>query len=721
MIPPSLQRNPDLDAWLRIGADGTVTVCTGKVELGQGIKTALARIAAEELDVSLARIRVRTADTADGPDELYTVGSNSLEESGTALRLAAAEARQRLLALASAELGVPVSILRVEDGTLRAPGVDRETSWFELSGGKRFEGKVSGTARPKDPEAYRVLGRPGPRLGMESLVTGRAVFVQDLRLPGMVHARVVRPPAPGARLASLEDAEVRRMAGIVAVVRDGSFVAVAAERSAQAMAAAERLRKLARWTASPELPPQAELYAGMRAAAARSFPVVEGTAKDEPVPPHESMIGAAHTLRASYTRPFQMHASIGPSSAVAHENEGTLTIWTHSQGVSVLRLALAQVLQLPVDRLRVVHVEGPGCYGHNGADDVALDAALVARALPGRPVHLQWSREDEHAWEPYGPAMIVDLEASLDADGRVVDWSHETRSFTHLGRALPYGERNSGLVAAWHREPPMPPPIPRPMLAHHMSIHRNADPLYTFPRRRVVKHFLESSPFRTSSLRSLGAYANVFALESFMDELAHAAELDPVQFRLRHLEDSRARDVLRAATERLGWQGAPRPARSGHGRGVAFARYKNQKAWCAVAVELRVDDASAAIRLDRAVIAADAGQIVDPDGLANQLEGGFVQAASWTLKEEVRFDRERVTSLDWDTYPILRFDEVPAVETVLLDRPGEPWLGAGEASQGPTAAAIANAVFDATGLRLRDLPFTPERVRAAALEAPTAS
>ena len=714
MIPPSLQRNPDLDTWLRIHADGTVTVYTGKVELGQGIKTALARIAAEELDVSLGRIRMRMADTADGPNELYTVGSNSLEESGSALRLAAAEARAHLLELAAQKLGVPALALEVDDGTVRAPGLDAETSWFELFGGRRFERKVTGAARPKDLSQYRVLGRPGPRIDMESLVTGAAVFVQDLRLPGMVHARVLRPPRPGARLASLDESEVSRMPGVLRVVRDGSFVAVAAESSSQAMAAAERLRRAARWAGGAKLPAQSRLYEGMRAAEAKSFPVVDGTALDEPLPPHETPAGAATTVRATYTRPFVMHASIGPSAAVAHEVDGALTIWTHTQGVAILRLAIAQALKLPPEKLRLVHVEGPGCYGHNGADDAAFDAALVARALPGTPVHLQWSREDEHAWEPYGSAMIVDMEASLDGFGLVVDWSHETRSHTHMNRAVPYSERTSGLVAAWHRETPMAPPVPRPALVSHAGIHRNSDPLYRFARRRVVKHFLPGAPLRTSSLRALGAYANVFALESFMDEVALAAGVDPVEFRLRHLDDPRARDVIRAAADRLGWRPAARPARSGRGRGLAFARYKNVKSWCAVAIELSVDDETAAIRLERAVIAGDAGQIVDPDGLTNQLEGGFVQAASWALHEEVRFDRERVTSVDWESYPILRFDEVPEIETVLLDRPGQPWLGAGEASQGPTGAAIANAVFDATGLRVRDLPLTPERLRAAA-------
>jgi CO/xanthine dehydrogenase Mo-binding subunit len=715
MMPPSLERNPDLDTWLRIDAAGTVTVFTGKVELGQGITTALARIAADELDVALARVRVHTADTAEGPNELLTVGSNSLEDSGTALRIAAAEARAQLLGLAAAELGAPVAELEVEDGTIRAPGVARTTSYFELFGGRRFERRITGDARPKRPAEYRILGRPGERLGMEDIVTGRTVYVQDLRVPGMLHARVLRPPSSGAELVALDDSEVRRLPGVEAVVRDGSFVAVVAAKASQAVAALERLRGAARWSEEPRLPEQAQLFATMRAAQPQSFPVIDGTPVEAPVPAIATPPGAVHTLRASYTRPFQMHGSIGPSAALARELDGQLTVWTSSQGVSVLRMALAQALGIDAERVRLIHVEGPGCYGHNGSDDVALDAALLARALPGRAVHVQWTRADEHAWEPYGAAMIIDLQASLDASGLVVDWNHDVRSFTHVSRPMPHGPRTSGLIAAWHRAAPLARPTPRPMLAYHMGIHRNADPLYAFPRRRVVKHFLAGSPFRTSSLRGLGAYANVFAIESFIDELAAAAAQDPLAFRLRQLGDPRARDVLAAVAERFGWQPAPRPARGGRGRGLAFGRYKNQKSWCAVAVELTVDDASAAIRLERAAIAADAGQIVDPEGLVNQLEGGFVQAASWALREEVTFDRTRVTSTDWQSYPILRFGEVPAIETVLVDRPGEPWLGAGEASVGPTAAAIANAIFDATGLRVRDLPLTPRRLRDAAI------
>ena len=338
----------------------------------------------------------------------------------------------------------------------------------------------------------------------------------------------------------------------------------------------------------------------------------------------------------------------------------------------------------------------------------------MARAVPGRPVRLQWTRQDEHAWEPYGPAMVMHLQASLDPGGRLLDWNHDVWSNTHIARALPYGDR-SALIAAWHRAAAMPPPQPFPMLVYHGGIHRNADPLYAVPRRRIVKHFVETTPLRVSSTRSLGAYANVFAIESFMDELAHAAGTDPLEFRLRYLEDERARAVLTAAAERAGW--TQRRKEFGRGKGIGFAQYKNQKCYAAVIIDLHVDLDTAQIVLARAVIAADAGQIVDPSGLANQLEGGVVQSASWTLKEQVTFDRTRITSVDWESYPILKFPEAPVVETVLLDRPGAPPLGSGEAAQGPTAGAIANAVFDAIGVRLRDIPFTPDRVRAAVARA----
>ncbi len=710
-LPPSLQHNPNLDSWVRINADGTVTLYTGKVELGQGLKSAIARIGADELDVSLARVRVQTADTAHGLNEFFTAGSQSMEDSGAAMRQAAAEARQHLLELAAERLGTPIDQLRVEDGTVWADGTDRHTTYWELRGGKPFARSVTGGAQPKRPEQYRLVGKAGTRGDLTALVTGTARFVHDLTRPGMLHGRVVRPPSPQARLVAVDEDAARHRPGVIAVVCDGSFLGVVAEREEQAAKAAAALREQARWDEPATLPAMDELHAWLLAQPTRSYRVVDGVPLDGPIAPIEIPDGAARTLQATYTRPYHMHASIGPSAAMAEWNEGALTVWSHSQGVFPLRGALAQALGIEVGDVRAVHVEGAGCYGHNGADDAALDAALLARAVPGRPVLLKWMREDEHAWEPYGPAMVMKLHASLDARGHLLDWNHDVWSNTHMARPLPYGDR-SGLLAAWHRATPMPRPEPIPMLAYHAGIHRNADPLYAIPRRRIVKHFVETAPLRTSSTRSLGAYANVFAIESFMDELAHAAGIDPLDFRLRLLTDVRARAVLEAAAERAGWR--QRRREPGHGSGIGFARYKNQKCYAAVVVDVHVDLSTAVVALERAVIAADAGQIVDPSGLANQLEGGLIQSASWTLKEQVRFDRTRITSLDWESYPILTFREVPAIETVLIDRPGEPSLGAGEATQGPTPAAIANAIFDATGLRLRQITFTPARLRAAA-------
>jgi len=703
---PSLERNPRLDSWLRIHADGRVSVFTGKVELGQGIKTALAVIAAEELDVALDRVSVKTADTAEGPNELFTVGSASMEESGTAVRQATAAARALLLERAAQRLGTRVEDLCVEDGTVRAPG-GHSVSYWELSDDAIFDCEVPRQARTKPPREYRLVGRSPPRPDLLELVTGRTRFVTDLELPGMVHGRVIRPPSPAATLEALDPDALRHVPGILKTLRDGRFLGVIAEREEQAVRAQRVLRDACRWKEPATLPPQDEIFDRLVAGPHESLPVIDGVAQDGPIPPIEDPPGAVTTLSARYQRPYHMHASIGPSAALAHWVDGQLTVWTHSQGVHVLRLAVAQALKMQPRDVRLVHVRGPGCYGHNGADDAVLDAALLARALPGRPVMLQWTREDEHAWEPYGSAMVMDLRASLDAGGRVLAWSHDVYSNTHISRALPFGE-HSNLIAAWLRDPPMPPAPPRPARGPHVGIHRNADPLYAFPRRRIVKHLALEAPLRVSSTRSLGAFANVFALESFVDELAHAAGADPVAFRLGQLRDPRAVEVIEAAAERAGW--GWQDLGPNRAQGIGFARYKNAKAYAAVIVELRVDTERGVVHLERVVIAADAGQIVDPSGLANQLEGGVLQSASWTLLEQVRFDRTRITSTDWETYPILKFPEVPELETVLLDRPGEPYLGSGEATQGPTAAAIANAIFAAAGARLRSMPFTPDRI-----------
>jgi len=703
-LPPSLERHPDLDTWVRIDERDTVTVFTGKVDLGQGLRSTIARIGAEELDVALERVHVVTADTAHGLDEGVTAGSTSTQESGEALRQAAAEARAHLLRLAAATLGADVATLRVDDGLVSANGAS--TTYWELLGGRRFGVRATGEVRPKPPAARRLVGRRAPRVDLLGIVTGTARYLQDVALPGMLHGRVVRPPSRGATLEALDDARVRSAAGVVGVVRDGSFLGVLAEREEQAIAAAAALAAAARWHEEPVQPP-----APLRERPAQAFRVVDGAGVEGEVPAVVEPPGAARTLRATYTKPYTMHASIGPSAAVAQWMGGGLEVWSSTQAVFPLRRALAAALRVDEAAIRVRHVEAAGCYGHNGADDAALDAALLARAAGGRPVRVVWTREQEHAWEPYGPEAVVELQASLDGDGRLLDWNHDVWSSTHVMRAALAPPGTSALAAAWHLADPLPPPVPRPRLMYHAGIHRNADPLYAVPHRRVVKHFVESAPVRTSSLRSLGAYVNVFAIESFMDELAHAAGRDALAFRLDCLEDPRAREVLGKAAEAIGWPGPQ--DEFGHGTGIAFAQYKNAMAYAAVAVELHVDDATAAVRLDRIVVAADAGQVVDPYGLANQLEGGAVQSASWTLREAVAFDGANVASTTWESYPILTFPEVPPVEVVVIDRPELLPLGAGECVQGPTAAAIANAVHAALGVRLRDLPLTPERIRAA--------
>lgn len=709
-LPSPLLHTPNLDSWIRINADETVTVFTGKAELGQGIKTAIAQIAAEELDVAFERIRVVTAETGRTPDEGYTAGSMSLETSGNAVRLAAAEARRILLAVAYEELEAPVERLVVQDGDIRDPESGRSTTYWKLQGGRPFGVPVNAPPPQKNPADYAVVGQPQARYDLLEKITGRACFVQDLDLPGMVHGRVLRPPAYGARLAACDAARVESLPGVIHVVRDGSFLAVIAGREEQAERALDELARAAEWTYQAHLPDPDGLFADLLSAPAVSSQIVDGAPQEGEIPPVQAPKAAAQTLQAEYSRPYQMHAAIGPSAAVAHWQAGRLTVWTHSQGVYPLRRAMAQVLGMDAADLHVIHLDGPGCFGHNGADDAALDAALLARALPGKPVSVKWSRADEHAWEPYTPAMCLRLQASLDESGEVIDWNHDVWSSPHSGRPRPDNER-SGLLAAWHLADASPPLAHKPPGGPHTGEYRNADPLYTFDRRRVVRHFVAEGPLRTSSLRSLGAFANLFAIESFMDELAHAAGEDPLAFRLRYLRDPRARAVLEAAAEKAGW--GQQSNGDGRGQGIAFAQYKNRASYSAVVVDLSVDRSSGKVRLERAVIAADSGQIVNPDHLSAQLSGSFIQAASMTLVEQVRYDQYGITSRDWYSYPILRFPDAPRVEVVLLDRPGAPYLGSGEAGPGPAPGAIANAIFAALGVRLREIPFTPARVREA--------
>jgi CO/xanthine dehydrogenase Mo-binding subunit len=689
-LPGSLNNNRMLNAWLRIDADGTVTIFTGKIELGQGIGTALAQIAADELDVDLKRIRMMHGDTGVTPNEGQTAGSLSVENSGTAVRYACAEAREMLLAAAASKLGT--RDLKVVDGTINGT-----LDYWTLAGEIDLKKEASGTAKPKPASEHKWVGKSIPRHDIPKKFTGGAAYVQDIRLPGMVFGRVVRPPSPGAQLVSLNPDSVRRMKGVVAVVRDGNFLAVAAEREELAIKARAALARSAVWKESPTLPPSgAALYDHMVAQGVPAQTMLDRTGTAE---------AAARSFEARYTRPFQAHGSIGPSCAVAQWTDGKLRVWTHSQGVYPLRNDLANVFALDVKDIRCTHAEGAGCYGHNGADDVALDAALLARATGGRPVKLQWMREEEFMWEPYGSAMVMKLAGALDAKGNVVSWTHEVWSHPHSRR--PGQSKGSHTLAARHLEKPVGAAPVSDVPLPSGGADRNSIPGYDFPNVRVLKHFIVDSPLRTSALRTLGGYGNVFALESFMDELAAAAGVDPVEFRLRHMKDPRARAVIEATAKRAGWT----PGRRGWG--FAYSRYKNLGCYCAVAAEVAVDRNTGKTSVVRAVSAVDVGQAVNPDGVANQIEGGVIQSASWTLKEAVSYDRTRVKTRSWAEYPILRFEEVPPVDVVILNQPDQPFLGVGEGSQGPAAAAIANAIASATGARLRDLPFTAQRVKAA--------
>ena len=713
MSNPSLINSPALDSWITLDADGTVHVRSGKVDIGQRISTALGVLVGEELEIDPARIVVDPPDTSY-PDEGMTSGSNSMMHSGNAVRAAAATARRHLLTRAAAKLGSGVDALVMDDGLISIRDTNQSVTYREVLDNATFGIAVDPDVTLKSPADYRWIGKDSKPRNLRDMVTGAMIYLHDMVLPEMRHARCVRPPNRLARLVSLSAEKVARLeAEGITLIRDGSFLAVVGDDEYLVIRAAERLARAATWDGATIN--AADLYGQLTSNPRESRPVVDGTPQDAPVPPlHEPPANAAFTHAARYDKPYIMHGSIGPSVAAAKaDGVGGLEIWTHSQGIQPLKTSISEALGITPDNLLIQHVPGAGCYGHNGADDAAFDAALIALALPGRPVLLKWTRDDEHAWEPYASAMSMELRASLDTDGAVIDWSHECFSDTHLGRPRPMlgGEGASRLLAALHLENPAPPFRPNPSMSSHAGLHRNIDPYYTFPAVRAIKNLVRDLPLRTSALRCLGGYANIFALESMMDELARHTDADPVAFRLRHLDDPRARNVIEAAADGIGWS---KDRDDGVGRGIAFSRYCNCKTYTAIAIELTVNDV-AEIEICKAVCAADAGEVVDTAGLSMQLEGGVLQAISWTLYEEVLFDQDGITSRDWETYPILTFAQAPPVDVIILDRPGAPHLGAGEASSEPVAAAIANALFDAAGIRARRLPMTPYNLRQAAM------
>ena len=697
----SLRANPLLSQWIRFGRDGNedrVEVRVGKVELGQGIVTALGQIAAEELDVAWARIHVVPASTDGSPDEGFTAGSRSVMDSGSALRTVCAQVRHLLLAVASARSGHPVESLHVHDGAARDTTGTVHGSYWTLLRPEDLEVAVDEGEWGKDPSLHQVVGHSVRRPDLDRKLTGAPAFVHDLRLPGQLFGRVVRPPSPGACLLDVDDSAARALPAVRSVVRQGSFLGVVADREEEAIRATELLRAGARWEEQEALPVDPDWVERL----------VGQPAEVSEVARREDPAAAARVVdvhRARYGRAYLAHASLGPGAAVARWDGDDVSVWTHTQGIYPLRRALAAALDLDPERLTVQHAEGAGCYGHNSADDVALDAALLARAVPGHPVQVVWSREDEFAWEPFSPAMVAEVAAGIDASGDLVTWEQHAWSNGHDSRPGFFGQ--PGLLGSWHAADAPVLAAADPPLSIGGGTGRNAVPAYEVAQLDVHAHRLLQAPLRTSALRGLGATVNVFGIESAMDELAERAGVDPLEYRLRHLRDERARTVLRTAAEESGWAGRRREDDIGWGLG--YARYKDVCGYCAVVARVEV---VSAVRVTDLWVAVDAGQVINPDGLANQVEGGAIQAVSWTLLEEVTFDARTVTSRDWEAYPILRFGEVPRVHVTVLSRPHEPPLGVGEVAGGPVAAALANALADAIGVRVRHLPLTPDRIAA---------
>ncbi|MGZ5873942.1 MAG: molybdopterin cofactor-binding domain-containing protein [Bradyrhizobium sp.] len=691
----------EVDSFLTIDADGAVTVYSGKVDLGTGVKTALTQIVADELDVPMSSVRIVQGDTLTTPDQGPTFGSVSIQIGGMQIRNAAALARAALLEAAAKRLNAKPEELSIENGVITSPS--GQVTFGQLIGSKTFNLKVDHTKPPpwKDAKAYKHVGTSVARLDIPDKVTGRFTYMHDVRVPGMLHGRVVRPPAVGAELETVDEASIKAIPGIVKVVREGNFLGVVAQSEWSAIRAARDLK--ATWSEWKGLPEQAKLYEYVRATKVAKDEVTgnigntaEAMAKD-----------GVKKLAATYDFAIHTHGSIGPSCAIAEFEDGKLTSWSASQMTHSLQKQLAKMLALPVDNVRCIYVEGSGCYGRNGHEDAAADAAILAKAV-GKPVRVQWSRADEHGWDPKGPPTLIDMRAALDG-ANVVAWESEF--------FIPQQTPNMFLV---------------PLMAATLSglpadetiapgnIFQNSNIPYKFANIKAVCHRLETTPLRPSWIRTPGRMQNTYANECFMDELAAAAGEDPIAFRRKVLDaaDKRGLEVLDRVAQLAKWESraSPKPGQSGDvvtGRGVSYCKYELVRTYIAVVAEVEVTKSTGAIRVTKFHVAHDCGQIINPDGLRNQIEGNVIQTVSRTLIEEVKFSRSAVTSLDWASYPILTFPEVPEIVMDLIDRPSEkPW-GAGEPSAAVVPSAISNAVFDATGVRLRSVPFTPDKVKAA--------
>lgn len=700
-LPGPLNDNPRLDLWVSFPEAGKVAVNTGRVELGQGVLTAMAQIAADELDVAMTRVTVRSGATAGMPNEGYTAGSQSIQFGGVAMGQACADVRALFLDAAAKVLGCNAGELSLRDGTFLRNGAATGQDYWTLAAAVDLSVNASGKAKRKAVADLAFVGRSSARTDLPAKLFGEPVFIHDMKIAGMKHARVVRQPNKGATLGTIDEAAIRRAArGDVAFVRSGDFLAIVGDdETAVELAGAGAVSHVTWDHVETPTPLQQEANWLLQR------PVVDRLLG----PPEPSDAQGKQRFEATYSRGYLNHASISPSCGLAEFKDGRLTVWTHCQGVFPLRAALARMLKLDAKAITVHHVQGSGCYGHNGADDAAADAAVIAMQMPGTPIRIRWRREEEFIHEPKSPAMLVKVRALVDANGKPADWTAEIWSGNHNGRP---GGGNALLAGyALPDQEPFPQAGEVPEAAGGGAT-RNADPLYDIADKRIIHHMVSETPVRVSALRGLGAMPNVFALECAIDELAERAGVDPVAYRLSIVSDTRARAVIEKVATMANWQ-ANAPGGSGSGRGIAFARYKNRAAYTAVVVDLEVDEE---IRLRHVWCATDAGLAVNPDGAVNQLEGGVIQSASWVLKEQVRLDNGPA-SRDWDSYPVLKFSEVPEIDIALINPThSDAPLGVGEATAGPTAAAIGNAVSHALGSRIRDLPLTRERIMAALLK-----
>jgi CO/xanthine dehydrogenase Mo-binding subunit len=688
----------NVDSFLSVNSDGTVTVFCGKVDLGQGLRIAIRQIAGEELGIGVDMIQYVEGDTALTPDQGRTSGSNGIQRGGMQIRQAAATAREALIELAAPRINMKADDLVANDGQVRPKSGGAGVRFADLIGGRNFNLELNSKAPLKNPATYTLVGKPLPRPDVPAKCTGSFTYMQDFSLPDMVHARVIRPPAIGAKLISVDESSIKDLAGARAL-RIKDFLAVVADDEWTAVRAARALH--AQWTEWSGLPAQDKLIATLRADPDITDEVLVTHGLPEALRPE-----GAKTLSASYFWPMQSHGSIGPSCAVADVRADAAIVWTASQGTHGNRKTFARFLGLPQDKVRLIYLDGAGCYGMNGHEDAAADAAILSRAV-GRPVRVQWSREDEHGWDPKGPPQLLDISGVVGPDGRILGW----RTEMWLPQTTP-GLPDIPLLA------PAAAGLDDVRGLQPGFIWQNADPPYAADNVKVLVHWLKDAPLRPAPIRSPGKPANSFAVESFTDELAVAAGLDPIEFRLRGLTDIRGIEVIRRAAALMNWQSRPSPSHSRdaavmRGRGIAYVHYKHSETYVAMGMEVAVERVSGRIRVERVVCAHDCGQIINPDGVRAQVEGGILQTLSRVLMEEVQFDRSRVTSVDWSTYPIMRFSDVPKLDIELVDRPTQPPLGAGEAACTPVGAALANAVFDATGARLRTVPFTPQRVKSA--------